>query len=135
MSRFKINLNITEILQRVGQSIGSDKNTDIADALNVNPQVCTNWKTRGTIPWPELFQFSQDKAVSLEWLLTGKKLVTEDELNMVNAFRELNPEKRSALLLYIMTEFNKARYESKKKEEEGVFKKAVNSITKAVSNM
>ena len=73
MSSFDHKLNTKSILKRVGVVLGSDKNKDIADGLGVDSQVCTNWKTRNTIPWVQLFNFSTEKCVSMDWLLTGKE--------------------------------------------------------------
>jgi hypothetical protein len=73
MSRKKIELNTKQILRRVGMIIGSDENARIAEALGVAAQVCTNWKTRNTIPWAELFEFCQRVDVSLDWLITGRE--------------------------------------------------------------
>jgi len=73
MSRKKIDLNTKQILRRVGIILGTDENARIAEALGVAPQVCTNWKTRNTIPWPELHAFSHRSGVSLDWLITGRE--------------------------------------------------------------
>jgi hypothetical protein len=51
---------------------GVKKSQKIATALDVNPPTCSNWKTRNTIPWVELFYFSTKKGISLDYLLTGK---------------------------------------------------------------
>lgn len=66
-------LNISQILIRVGNIIESQKNRDIAEALGVDPQVCSNWKARNTIPWNELYKFSKEKSVSLDLLLNGQE--------------------------------------------------------------
>jgi hypothetical protein len=73
MSIKKLTLNTKEILGRVGTTIGNTENIRIAERLGVKPQVCTNWKTRNSIPWAELFSFSQETSVSLDWLLTGRE--------------------------------------------------------------
>jgi hypothetical protein len=73
MSRKKTELNTKQILRRVGMIIGSDENARIAEALGVAAQVCTNWKTRNTIPWAELFEFCQRVDISLDWLITGRE--------------------------------------------------------------
>ena len=73
MSRKKTELNTKQILHRVGMIIGTDENVRIAEALGVAAQVCTNWKTRNTIPWVELFEFSQRVDISLDWLITGRE--------------------------------------------------------------
>ena len=64
-------MNMKDVLHRVGEIIGSQKNCDIADEFKVEPNVCSNWKTRGTIPWLKLFNFCNKKSISFDWLLTG----------------------------------------------------------------
>jgi hypothetical protein len=57
MSSKNINLNTRELLERVGKLINNSLNEAIAKALNVDPQVCSNWKARNSIPWSELLTF------------------------------------------------------------------------------
>ena len=66
------NLIVSEILERVSGVIGEKSNKAIAEAMHTKPQAVTNWKTRNTIPWAELFEFSKEKDVLFDWLLTGK---------------------------------------------------------------
>ncbi|MFA7178194.1 MAG: helix-turn-helix domain-containing protein [Smithellaceae bacterium] len=65
-------MNVIEILNRVGEVIGSNENVAIAKALQVSPQSASNYKSRKAIPWGALYQFSRDRGISMEWLLTGK---------------------------------------------------------------
>jgi len=67
-------LKINQILERVGRVIGDHKNESIAKALGVAPTTASNWKTRNTIPWEELWQFCNEQHMSLEWILTGSQL-------------------------------------------------------------
>lgn len=66
-------LDVREILKRVGNIIGSQKNFDIASALGVDQNVCSNWKRRQTIPWSELYAFAQKSKITMDWLLTGER--------------------------------------------------------------
>jgi len=77
MSSYIFNIKISEILGRVGERIGTKKNESIAKALGVEPQTASNWKSRGAIPWKELFIFSQENGISFDWLLTGKEPSTD----------------------------------------------------------
>lgn len=63
---------IDEILNRLKEYLKTEIDADVARALGVKPQNIINWPKRGTIPWPELFTFSQAHNVSFDWLLTGK---------------------------------------------------------------
>ena len=72
MSR-KIHMpKIDGVLERVGKAIGENKDSAIAAALEVSPQTLANWKSRGTVPWVELFSFAQKHDTSLDYLLTGE---------------------------------------------------------------
>ena len=91
MSR-KINrANINQILNRVGATIRSQKNEEIAKALSVTPQTCSNWKTRKAIPWVELFEFTIKYNIQLDWLLTGKEhnpVKQSDEIKEIKQLKE-----------------------------------------------
>jgi uncharacterized protein YjcR len=65
-------LKITEILKRVGDVIGEHKNEAIAKALGVSPTTASNWKTRNTIPWMELWEFSCKRGIDFSALVSGK---------------------------------------------------------------
>jgi len=82
MSRIINKLSIKQILERVGIVIKSQKNEKIAEALNAQPQTCSNWKTRNAMPWVELFEFSIKHNIQLDWLLTGQE----------NKYSSKNPE-------------------------------------------
>lgn len=64
---------IKEILERIKQHTGAQKDSDIARILNVEPQNVFNWKKRETIPWNELCAFAINEKLSFDWLLTGKE--------------------------------------------------------------
>jgi len=73
-------LNMMEVLNRVSEVIGLTANKDIATELNVEPNVCSNWKTRNTVPWENLFRFCIKRSVSMNWLLTGKERTEPEPL-------------------------------------------------------
>ncbi len=66
-------INILDVLGRVSSVIGKTKNIDIAASLKVSESTCTNWKDRNTIPWVKLYEFSVERGLSFDWLLTGKE--------------------------------------------------------------
>jgi hypothetical protein len=67
-------LTIKEILKRVGEVIGDHKTEEIAKALGVSPTTASNWKTRNTIPWDELWRFCNEHHIPLARILTGNEL-------------------------------------------------------------
>jgi len=66
-------LTMKLILGRVSRVIRLTANKDIAAELGVDPNVCSQWKTRNTIPWEDLFDFTKRRNISFDWLLTGKE--------------------------------------------------------------
>lgn len=101
MSSHIHNLNIRKILERVAGVIGVDKkkNQEIAKALGVEPQTCSNWKNkdRKTIPWAKLFVFSIEKNASLDYLLTGKHSPAKEPEDKPWTFSEKAKTKYSRL--------------------------------------
>lgn len=69
-------VSMAVVLDRIGVYLKTKSDAEIGRALgkNENPsQYVNNWRRRGTIPWEELFNFSQREGVSFDWLLTGEK--------------------------------------------------------------
>ena len=72
MSNKKSNaFDIESVIERIYKVIGSRTVKDVAEALHVSGQATSNWRTRNRIPWEKLFVFTQENAVSFEWLMTG----------------------------------------------------------------
>lgn len=65
-------LNIKDIIGRIEGVIQSTRNIDLAREMGVATGVSSNWKTRNTIPFPELFEFAQKHKISMDWLLSGE---------------------------------------------------------------
>lgn len=67
-------MNIEKILNRVGEIINSNKNQDIASALGVPANVCSQWKRadRQTIPFDKIVDFGIKKNISINYLLIGE---------------------------------------------------------------
>jgi len=63
--------NGLEILTRMKDVLGIEKDKDIAAYFGVNPQLIYNWKARGTIPLDQCVKLRFEKGVSLDWLLLG----------------------------------------------------------------
>ena len=71
MSRKNPDLNINDILQRIGMVIQNHRNEAIAEALGASPSTASNWRTRNSIPWAEVYAFSKQHDLDFVWLLTG----------------------------------------------------------------
>jgi phage repressor protein C with HTH and peptisase S24 domain len=63
--------NGLEILNRMKDVLGIERDKDIAAHFGLNPQMIYNWKARGTIPLDQCVQLRAEKGVSLDWLLLG----------------------------------------------------------------
>jgi hypothetical protein len=97
MSRANPPLGIVEILKRIKSCIASKKDKDCAEALGVATSTLHNWKKRNTIPIQELYSFSIDKSISLDWLLTGRRdTVSSDKENNIVALKHMDLVKNFA---------------------------------------
>ncbi len=70
-------MNTNNILDRVKHYINCKSDDDLARILRATPQNISNWRARNTIPWEELYRFSQEKKVSLDWMLSGEDSAPE----------------------------------------------------------
>jgi Bacteriophage CI repressor helix-turn-helix domain len=107
MSRKSSQIEMVAVLGRVASIIGSSAKGDILKTLGFkSPGNYSNWIGRGTIPWAELFAFSQNENISMEWLLTGKddpaeknktQATDEDHAQAINDSNEINKLLRSQI--------------------------------------
>lgn len=63
--------NFTEILNRVKKILNTDKDQDVANAIDVSINAFSNRKRNSSIPYSEFVQLAQKKNVSLNWLFHG----------------------------------------------------------------
>lgn len=73
MSTGKFETDVSEILARVGEIIGSQKNQEIGEALGVAPQTISMWRTRKHLAIDNICQFAIERQASLDYLILGKK--------------------------------------------------------------
>jgi hypothetical protein len=78
-------LKIKDIIKRIGNVINDHKNEAIANELGVSPTTLSNWKTRGTIPWREVWEFCEKRHISFEQILAGTKLHQNDQSSAESA--------------------------------------------------
>ena len=81
--------------------------SDMARIAGVSPTSVTNWFKRETISKESASKLAQAAKVSLTWLLTGDEeksgTFSEDELQLIEVFRELPPvEQRNMLAVFQM---------------------------------
>lgn len=90
MSKF----NIEETLRRMRKIYAVEMNKDLSVALEIGKSTISGWISRNAIPNEVLFKVSEEKNVSLDWLVYGKeeqgrKLDPLEELALV-AFNALD---------------------------------------------
>lgn len=64
-------LNLSDVLSRVGKLSGVSTDAEIARVLGVSPQTLSTWKRRGTIPYERVCDYAVNNDVSLDYLLLG----------------------------------------------------------------
>jgi hypothetical protein len=67
-----LGLSLDEIFQRVMEASGAANDTQLAEAISAGRSSISTWRTRGTIPFENLFGFARKRGVSIHWLLTGE---------------------------------------------------------------
>ncbi len=76
---------------------------DLCRVIGAGTSQTTGWKKRGADPPAKyLMQIAAFLDVSIEWLLTGEgndhMTLTQDELDMLRAFRSLNPRQQQRVI-------------------------------------
>src|SRR5690606_6048108 len=62
---------IGDVLSRLAEVYGAGTDTELARALDVTSSTISSWKARGSIPYAKCVEASQERGVSLDWLLAG----------------------------------------------------------------
>ena len=70
--------NFTDILNRIKKILSTDKDQDVANAINVSINAFSNRKRTNSIPYSEFVQLAQKKNVSLNWLFHGTGPIYND---------------------------------------------------------
>ena len=63
--------DVTSVLGRLAQVLGTRTGNQLADALGVSPQTISSWKSRESVPYAQCVSVVEEWNVSLDWLLTG----------------------------------------------------------------
>jgi transcriptional regulator with XRE-family HTH domain len=63
--------DVTSVLGRLAQVLGTRTGNQLADALGVSPQTISSWKSRESVPYAQCVSIAEEWSVSLDWLLTG----------------------------------------------------------------
>lgn len=80
------------------------KQTELAESLNIKPQIINNWKSRGTTPPMEYLPLICDTlGISWEWLVTGRnsgETYTQEEKYLVSTYRNTNDFGKTKIIEY-----------------------------------
>ncbi|PIQ38941.1 MAG: phage repressor protein [Thalassolituus sp. CG17_big_fil_post_rev_8_21_14_2_50_53_8] len=59
------------VINRLKRALHVDSDAELCRVTGVNKQTLSNWKARNSVPYPLCVQISEEREVSLDWLLTG----------------------------------------------------------------
>lgn len=63
---------VDAVLLRLMSLFNVDNDSELARALNVNRQTLASWRKRDSVPYSICVNLSEERGISLDWLLTGK---------------------------------------------------------------
>jgi len=75
----KSELKIRDIFDRIREREGVQSDSDLGDILHISPRNIVDRKQRNSIPWDELYQYSQVKNISFDWLIKGQTVILEGD--------------------------------------------------------
>ncbi|MFS7118451.1 helix-turn-helix domain-containing protein [Escherichia coli] len=106
------NKDVNAVLLRLMSLFQVENDSELARALNVNRQTLASWRKRDSVPYAICISIAEEKGVSLDWLLTGRKhglskdvevrptqpQFSQADLTMLELLKQLDPEVRRDLL-------------------------------------
>jgi len=93
-------LSVAEIIGRIKELKGLSTDSEVALALGLKPQTLATAKMRGSIPYDALISFCDKERLSLDLLLRGMELKTEEPLRI----REPEPEIETSYIMIPLLE-------------------------------
>ena len=72
---------VEEILLRLYDFMGFKKDLEFCEKFDIKANTLSTWKKRGTIPYDLLEKISQNKNISLDWLVFGNKEIKVNDNN------------------------------------------------------
>ncbi len=105
---------VDAVLSRLMESLEVVSDSELARALGVNRQTLASWRKRDSVPYSICVNFSEEKNISLDWLLTGrggmhvntateslyapKQIFSQSDLKLLELMNQLDPDVRRDLL-------------------------------------
>lgn len=74
-----------EVIDRIKIALNTDKDTVVAEALNLQITAFYNRRKNGSLPLKNIINWANKKQVSVDWLVTGKGflVLTDAEIDLV----------------------------------------------------
>lgn len=72
-------LETIQIIQRLGEALGTPTNVALAERLGVGPSAISNWIKRNTPPMQIMGDIAEQEGLSLDWLLFDVGSARRDE--------------------------------------------------------
>ncbi|MCD4678052.1 MAG: helix-turn-helix domain containing protein [Desulfobacula sp.] len=73
-----------EVINRIKIALNTDKDTVVAEVLNIQPTAFYNRRKNGSLPLKNIVGWASKKQVSIDWLVTGEgfMVLTDAEINL-----------------------------------------------------
>ncbi|WP_174866813.1 helix-turn-helix domain-containing protein [Pectobacterium polaris] len=102
---------VDAVLSRLMELLGVASDSELARALDVNRQTLASWRKRESVPYSICVNLSEEKNISLDWLLTGRGSVyagavaqsdpttfSQSDLKLLELMNQLDPDVRRDLM-------------------------------------
>ncbi|MBW5893135.1 helix-turn-helix domain-containing protein [Pectobacterium polaris] len=103
---------VDAVLSRLMELLGVASDSELARALDVNRQTLASWRKRESVPYSICVNLSEEKNISLDWLLTGRGAAyvgtaaqpessatfSQSDLKLLELMNQLDPDVRRDLL-------------------------------------
>lgn len=88
---------VLAVLTRLSHVLGAASDTELAKMLGTTSSTISSWKARNSIPYAKCEEIAENKGVSLDWLLTGRGQMQQNEAVEPS---NLNPREEALLALF-----------------------------------
>lgn len=136
-----MNINLSDVLDRISSLEKVKTDAEIAHVLQVSPQTMSTWKRRGTVPYERICSFCSSNGYSLDYILLGEKTERPEidvELfnEVISAVRapssELRGVKLELLIDQIIVMYNSILGITSKTQREKILCSYINIVNKQV---
>lgn len=92
------------VLERMRKIYEFSSNRELAAYFSISDTTISNWKTRNSVPLEFLLRASNEKDVSLDWLIYGKEktqALKATEKMLLTAFNELDDKQQLQAVVFV----------------------------------